>query len=228
MHISEVMSLGIRMNASWGLTHAAMSLLRDRYEQTVRFSWLARQTDAEEHKKYMLYFLSKARLLMRNKSARQDYEKSLGKLPKWVTEELTKEQNTKCENGKLWIFAMAKLRDSLPRLTELQIGKEELERHYDTIYAQFSSVTHFDVYSLELLGLHEAGIGRLELATGAHWPGLLILQNCQFDIIQCFEALNAYYDKATGQLFNELLLEWYHLSSQMDCHAAAPRRAQTA
>ena len=163
MHISEVMSLGIRMNASWGLTYAAMSLLRDRYEQTVRFSWLARQTDAEEHKKYMLYFLSKARLLMRNKSARQDYEKSLGKLPKWVTEELTKEQNTKCENGKLWIFAMAKLRDSLPRLTELQIGKEELARHYDTIYAQFSSVAHFDVYSLELLGLHEAGTGRLEI-----------------------------------------------------------------
>ena len=95
MHISEVMSLGIRMNASWGLTHAAMSLLRDRYEQTVRFSWLARQTDAEEHKKYMLYFLSKARLLMRNKSARQDYEKSLGKLPKWVTEELTKERDRK-------------------------------------------------------------------------------------------------------------------------------------
>ena len=30
MHISEVMSLGIRINASWGLTHAAMSLLRDR------------------------------------------------------------------------------------------------------------------------------------------------------------------------------------------------------
>lgn len=223
MHISEVMSLGIRMNASWGLTHAAMSLLRDRYEQTVRFSWLARQTDADEHKKYMLYFLSKARLLMRNKSARQDYEKSLGKLPIWVTEELTKEQNDEMRKWEaLDLRTIAKLRDSLPRLTELQIGKEELERHYDTIYAQFSSVAHFDVYSLELLGLHEAGTGRLELATGAHWPGLLILQNCQFDIIQCFEALNAYYDKAAGQLFNELLLEWYHLSSQMDFPTLSP------
>lgn len=95
MHISEVMSLGIRMNASWGLTHAAMSLLRDRYEQTVRFSWLARQTDAEEHKKYMLYFYSKARFLMRSASARRDYEKNV-----------RKNRMMECESGNLWIFGL--------------------------------------------------------------------------------------------------------------------------
>jgi hypothetical protein len=81
MLISEVMSLGIRMNASWGLSHAAMSLLRDRYEQTVRFSWLARQPNTEELKKYLLYFYSKARLLMRSESARRDYERTMGKPP---------------------------------------------------------------------------------------------------------------------------------------------------
>ena len=69
MFISEVMSLGIRMNASWGLTHAAMSLLRDRYEQAVRFSWLARQADQREMKKYLLSFYSKARKLMRSELA---------------------------------------------------------------------------------------------------------------------------------------------------------------
>src|SRR5271154_3141968 len=90
LFISEVISLGIRLNASWGLTHAAMSLLRDRYEQTVRFSWLARQPDNEEIKKYLLYFYSKVRLLMRSDSAREDYEKSTGKMPpQWVTETLT-------------------------------------------------------------------------------------------------------------------------------------------
>jgi hypothetical protein len=222
MYISEVMSLGIRLNASWGLTHPAMSLLRDRYEQAVRFSWLARQPDAEEHKKYMLYFFSKARLLMRSESARQDYEKSLGKLPKWVTEELTKEQNDEIRKWEaLDLRAMAKRRDSLPPLTELQIGKETLERHYDTIYAQFSSVSHFDMYSLELIQLHEIA-GHLELKTDEHWPGLLILQNCEFDIIQCFEAVYAYYDKDAGLLFNELLLEWYRLSSQMDFPTLSP------
>ena len=86
MFISEVMSLGIRMNASWGLTHAAMSLLRDRYEQTVRFSWLDRQTDQNEIGKYLLSFYSKARKLMRSELARWDYEQSFGKLPDWVIE----------------------------------------------------------------------------------------------------------------------------------------------
>src|SRR5271156_3912092 len=119
-----------------------MSLLRDRYEQTVRFSWLARQPDAEELKKYMLYFYSKARLLMRSASARQDYEQSTGKPPpQWVTETLTKEQNNEMRKWEsIDLRAMASRRDSLPLLTELQIGKETLERHYETIYAQFSSV----------------------------------------------------------------------------------------
>src|SRR5260370_7262707 len=40
-YISEIMSTAIRLNATWALTHAAMSLTRDRYEQAVRFSCLA-------------------------------------------------------------------------------------------------------------------------------------------------------------------------------------------
>jgi hypothetical protein len=223
MYISEVMSLGLRMSASWGLTHAAMSLLRDRFEQTVRFSWLARQPDSNEHKKYMLYFYSKARSLMRDPSARRDYEQSVGSLPPWVTEDLTKEQSAEFRQWEsLDLRTMATRRDSLPPLTELQVGKEELTRHYDTIYVQFSSVAHFDAYSLELFRLQETEAGQYELATDAHWPGLLILQNCQFDIIQCFEALNAYYNEDAGQLFNELLLEWYRLSSQMDFPTISP------
>ena len=223
MYIPEVMSLGLRMSASWGLTHAAMSLLRDRFEQTVRFSWLAKQPDGSEHKKYMLYFYSRARSLMRDPSARRDYEQSVGSLPPWVTEKLTKEQNAEIRQWEsLDLRAMATRRDSLPPLTDLQIGKEELGHHYDTIYAQFSSVAHFDAYSLQLFRLHETDVGQFELATDVHWPGLLILQNCQFDIIQCFEALNAYYDKDAGPLFNALLLEWYQLSSQMDSPTLSP------
>lgn len=217
MFISEVMSLGIRMNASWGLTHAAMSLLRYRYEQTVRFSWLARQADHEGFKKYLLSFYSKARKLMRSESARRDYEKSLGKLPQWVTENLTKEQDSEIRQWETFdLRTMATRRDLLPRLTELQVGRESLAHHYDTIYAQFSSVSHFDAYSIQLLRLHEKDDGELELGTDDHWPGLLIMQNCQFDIIQCFEAVRAYYNKDASQLYNELLLEWYRLAGQMD------------
>jgi hypothetical protein len=42
LYIAEITSTAIRLNATWALTPAAMSLLRDRYEQTVRFSWLVR------------------------------------------------------------------------------------------------------------------------------------------------------------------------------------------
>jgi Family of unknown function (DUF5677) len=218
MHISEVMSLGLRINASWGLSHAAMSLLRDRYEQAVRFSWLARQPDSEELKKYMLSFYLKARLLMRGDAARRDYEQSVGTPPpQWVTEALTKEQNDELKKwNSLDLRTMAARRDSLPALTELLVGKETLEDHYDTIYAQFSSVAHFDMYSLELLRLQENGAGHAELGMDEYWPGLLILQNGQFDIIQCFEAANTYFNKDASLLFNGLLLEWYGLVSQMN------------
>jgi hypothetical protein len=44
LYIAEITSTAIRLNATWALTPAAMSLLRDRYEQTVRFSIMALQS----------------------------------------------------------------------------------------------------------------------------------------------------------------------------------------
>ncbi len=217
MHISEVMSLSLRLNASWGLTHAAMSLLRDRYEQAVRFSWLARQPNDEEHKKYLLYFYAKARSLMRDPSRRDDFQRTVGPLPQWVIEPLTKEQQ---EQFRAWesldLRSMATKRDSLQRLTELPIGHYELAPWYDSIYAQFSSVSHFDMYSLELIQLHEEEPGHFVMDTASYWPGLLILQNCVFDIVQCFEALQAYFAVDAAQHFNGLLAEWLGLASRME------------
>ncbi len=217
MHVSEVMSLALRLNASWGLTHAAMSLLRDRYEQTVRFSWLARQPTDEEHRKYLLHFYAKARSLMRDPSAREKYEQTIGPLPPWVTEELTKEQHGKMRQWEdLDLRTMVARRDALPPLTDKLIGHQELEYWYDTIYGQFSSVSHFDMYSIELIKPLEEESGRFVLGTEPYWPSLLILQNCLFDIIQCFEALHAYFDIDAAQPFDELLIEWHKLSSRMN------------
>ena len=42
LYIAEMTSSAIRLNMSWALAHPAMSLFRDRYEQTLRFSWLVR------------------------------------------------------------------------------------------------------------------------------------------------------------------------------------------
>ena len=154
---------------------------------------------------------------MRSESARRDYEQSFGKLPQWVTDKLSEEQDSEIRQWESFdLHTMATRRDLLPRLTELQVGKEELGHHYDTIYVQFSSVSHFDAYSIELLRLHEEDDGGVELKTDDLWPGLLILQNCQFDIVQCFEAVRAYHDKDAAQLFNQLLLEWYRLAAQIE------------
>jgi len=116
---------------------------------------------------------------MRSESARRDYEQSFGKLPQWVTEKLSEEQDSEFRQWENFdLRTMATRRDLLPRLTELQVGKEEHGHHYDTIYAQFSSVSHFDAYSIQLLRLHAKDDKGLELATDDLWPGLLILQNC--------------------------------------------------
>jgi hypothetical protein len=56
----ESTSTGVRLNATWNLSLPAMSLLRDRYEQVVRFSWLARQTDSVELAKFIDTYYAKA------------------------------------------------------------------------------------------------------------------------------------------------------------------------
>src|SRR5438270_11108205 len=50
MYIAESTSNAIRMDATWELIPPTMSLVRDRYEQTVRFSWLIRNPDQEEYR----------------------------------------------------------------------------------------------------------------------------------------------------------------------------------
>ncbi len=219
MHISEVMSQAVRINASWALTHAAMSLLRDRYEQVVRFSWLARQPDGQEFEKYLLHFYSKARALLRTvpDETRKKFAKIMGPIPAWATEDITKEQREKMRQWEaLDLRTMATRRDALPLLTRLPIGEERLAHCYDTIYAQFSSVSHFDMYSIELLSLHRTPDGQLALATGSHWPAFLVLQNCLFDILQCFECALAYRQVNTTEKSNGLYLEWLRIAGRMD------------
>ena len=207
MHISEVTSLAVRLNASWGLIHPTMSLLRDRYEQALRFSWLARQPDGTAAEKYRLYFYSKTRSLLGNmpEQTRKRMEGQFGPLPKWATRTISKEEKARLkewENTDL--RTMAKRRDSLPPLTSLAISQDKIADLYDGLYGQFSSVSHFDMLSLQFLKMQTARDGRRYLGTDAHWPSLLVLQNGRLDIIQCFESLTRYYAVNAAQAFNEL------------------------
>ena len=42
------------------------------------------------------------------------------------------------------------------RLSDCKLAKESLADLYNGIYAQFSSVSYYDMYSMNILGLHEA------------------------------------------------------------------------
>jgi hypothetical protein len=68
LYIAEATSTAIRLTASWLLNPAAMSLLRDRYEQTIRFSWLVRSPDGAEFEKYERSMHGKMNALVRDMS----------------------------------------------------------------------------------------------------------------------------------------------------------------
>ena len=84
-----------------------------------------------------------------------------------------------------------------------------------TIYRQFSSVSHYDRFSIELLGVQEFPDGKFVLGTRPHWHPLLVLQNAQFDIIQCFEAAHVCHKKDAAEIFNAYFTEWYWISKQV-------------
>ncbi len=99
---------------------------------------------------------------------------------------------------------MAMKRDALPALTTLDISQDRMADMYDGIYGQLSSVSHFDMLSLQFLKMQTANDGRRYLGIDPHWPGLLVIQNYRMDIIQCFECLTNYYSVDAAQTFNGL------------------------
>jgi hypothetical protein len=212
LYIAEITSSAVRLNASWGLTHAAMSLLRDRYEQTLRFSWLVRNPDPLAFEKYDRTKFAKMGDLARsaNPETREHFEEMFGaKLPAWATEAPTKGQRAFFEEwSKLDLRSMGTKRDEFPPLADEPIAKEKLGSWYDNIYAQFSSVSHYDRYSIEMLKINKASDGRLILGTEPFWPRMLILQNAHFDIIQCFEAAHVCHKRDSAATFNAFLAEW--------------------
>jgi hypothetical protein len=218
LYIAEITSSAIRLNASWGLTHAAMSLLRDRYEQTLRFSWLVRNPDPLAFEKYdRTKFAKMGDLAISAKpETREHFEQLLGPIPAWATEPLTKEQRAFFEEwSKLDLRSMGKERDQFPPLADEPIAKEKLGPSYDGIYAQFSSVSHYDRYSIELMTVNKARDGRLILGAQPYWPRMLILQNSHFDIIQCFEAAHLCHKRNSAATFNALLAEWLAVAKEI-------------
>ena len=149
LYIAEITSTAVRLNASWGLTHAAMSLLRDRYEQTVRFSWLVRNPDPLAFQKYERTKFATMGDLAKAASpeTRAHFEEQHGPIPAWASDPLTKDQRAFFEEWtKLDLRSMATKRDAFPPLCDMPVAKEKLA--HDQIYKQFSSVSHYDRFQL--------------------------------------------------------------------------------
>ena len=218
LYIAEITSTAVRLNASWALTHAAMSLLRDRYEQTIRFSWLVRNPDQSEFAKYERAIYAKMNSIVRNMdpATRERHVETVGPLPAWATERLTKEDRAVLDAwGALDLRSMAKKRDALPPIADTILAKEGLAHSYEAIYSQFSSVAHYDRFSIELLGLQKTSDGKVMLATQSHWPTVLLVQNALFDIIQCFEAAQICHRKDAAQIFEAMLAQWIAISKEI-------------
>jgi len=191
MYIAEAVSTGLRLNATWGLSFPAMSLVRDRYEQAARFSWLTRMNDPWQWKQYAATYYTKWRKLYgdMNPAQRAEFDKMTPVPPGWMTEPATKEDRKAFERYQsMSLLDMVKQRDALPPVGTLALDREPLADLYSSVYVHYSSVTHYDFYAVRLLALHRNPAGEHVLAVDPFWPAMLVLNNALFDIIQCREA----------------------------------------
>ena len=227
-YISETTSTAIRLNATWALTLPAMSLLRDRYEQTVRTSWLAQQPDNLELVKYIGTYYAKANKVFRGLSpkARNVLEDASLKFDPWMTDTPTKEERAYLERwNSLDLHSIAKKRDALAACSKDAVRGETLADLYIPIYQQFSSVTHFDMYGVNMLGLHKAPTGEVVLAPDPWWPAILCCYNALFDLIQFNEVAQLVYKVGSIPDFDELFAEWRKLSDQIEFGSPKERSA---
>jgi hypothetical protein len=219
MHIAESTSNGIRMDATWGLIPPAMSLVRDRYEQTIRFSWLVRNPNKGEYEKYERFMIEKIRNVVRN-IAPETVERfaEVGQvLPLWTTQQLTKEERDYLEEWeRLDLRSMAAKRDGFPPIANNRLSNEKLEPWYNAVYRQLSSISHYDRFAVEMVRPRPVEDCKVVMDFEPHWPQLLILYTVLLDIIQCYEGTSVCFDRDTSIKFESLFIEWVSLASKYE------------
>lgn len=212
MYMAETTSTALRLNVSWALSIPGMSLTRDRYEQVVRFSWLARQADHGEMIKFLNSHYAKSDKIFKGITPEQLLQFDVP--PTWMGNHLTNVEAKKLSEWEsLDLRSMAAKRDGLCPADPSALDKETLLDVYVPVYQQFSSVSHCDMYGVNMLGLHKAPSGQLVLAPDPSWPAMLCAINSLFDLIQCHEAAKFLGDRSNS--FEELLGEWKKFNSEM-------------
>lgn len=219
MYIAELTSNAIRMNATWELTPPAMSLVRDRYEQTVRFSWLMRNPDQDALHQYERYMFAKIRNVIRDVGPKTitRFKEAGHPLPQWATESLTKEEREYLEAwDKLDLRSMASQRDNFATLADNHISKQKLEPWYNAVYRQFSSVAHYDRFAVEMAYPRPLQGDKVAMSLQPHWPKLLILYTAFLDTIQCHEATHVCFEQNTSIKFESLFLEYISFAAKFE------------
>jgi hypothetical protein len=140
-----------------------------------------------------------------------------GQLPLWITEPLSKEDREYLEAWeKLDLKSMASRRDGFPPIADNLLSKEKLEQWYNAVYRQFSSVSHYDRFSIEMVSAQPYDGDKVVMGLLPHWPKLLILYTALLDIIQCYEATSVCFGQNTSIKFESLFREWVTLAAKFE------------
>jgi len=187
-----------------------MSLLRDRYEQTVRFSWLTRCGDEGEWEKYLIYGAGRANKYFRELTASQrDEFTKLVRPPGWITDTPTSDEKLVLDKWEsTGLYDMAKLRDAAEPVGDLRLDRATLADLYTSIYRQASSISHGDHYALALLRYFSSPAGQQVLAAHPQTPAVACLHNALFDVIQCREISARYFNDQSPLDFDGLYARW--------------------
>lgn len=215
LYAAESHSAAIRIDATWSLVLPAMSLLRDRYEQVVRFSWLARQTDSEQFAAFIDTYYAKAAKVFGNISPATWAEYEAMPAKPNVQAPLSKQDREHLSRWEsLDLRSMAEKRDKLPPKTSSVVDTQPLADLYPSVYQQFSSVSHTDMFALNMLNFFKNSAGDRVLAADPQWPAVVCVLNAMMDIVQCHDAVSGFTDKAHEKAYDDLIIEWVALRDQ--------------
>jgi hypothetical protein len=230
IYTSESTSAAIKLAVTWALSMPGMSLVRDRFEQVVRHSWLLHQPDTEELSKYVGRAYIKQNKVITNldPAVRKILDEEGFKFEAWQTEKPTKKEKEEIRRWEdLDLASMVAKRDALLNDEVPEKKWRALSSFYTPIYRQFSSISHFDMYSMRFLGLHKAPEGPLVLAPDPWWPATLMSYTALFDLIQCSEATKLVHKLDRSSDWQALFDKWKGYSERMVGKGEKPDQDQS-
>ncbi len=211
LYLVEATSLATRLNATWGLSTPAFSLCRDRFEQTVRLSWLARNNNKQEWIQFVrhLYFVEDKLHREMGEAEKEIYQKIVGEKKRRIL------SDDEMNELKIWkgtnLEQLTRKRDGCTGVGTSTVRHQKLFGFYNSIYRQGSSAAHFDMYAVSMLGLYKNKSDELVLAPDPWTPAILSIHNALFDLICCYEVLTCIFSTDLADTFSSLFDLWKEL-----------------